>query len=148
MYTYIYTSTHTYAVACSNKSKDGIVLCYIYEEAHRSGEDHTAKAGERGGHLPAVMCHRFPAKITYYIAQCTTTWVRTKQLAQLYTNIIRRNCTFCEAFRKLCSSEQFHLALTLNSIKKYKKKRSLRNRPWRPMCLFPVRYEQYLHIKK
>jgi hypothetical protein len=49
----------THRAVCSNKSNHGIVLWYsiifMKKKVHRSGEDHRAMPGERGGHLPGLI---------------------------------------------------------------------------------------------
>jgi len=51
--------THTHRAACSNKSRDGIVLwqrtVFMKKQAYKRGEGHTAMPGERDGHLPGII---------------------------------------------------------------------------------------------
>jgi hypothetical protein len=63
-HTHTHTHTHTthalkYRAACSNKSRDGIVLwqrtVFMKKQTYKRGEGHTAMPGERGGHLPGII---------------------------------------------------------------------------------------------
>ena len=59
IHTHTQTHTQTHRAACSNKSRDGIVLwqrtVFMKKQAYKRGEGHTAMPGERGGHLPGII---------------------------------------------------------------------------------------------